>query len=77
MARMFPAIDRPVRFSLWLPAELAQDMQDISDYTGFSYAEIFRRALAVYKRAKECQMSGGKVFIRKEGNPYIKEIVNF
>ena len=76
MARRFPIIDRPVGFSLLLPAELAQDMQDISDYTGLSYAEIFRRALAVYKRAKQCQMSGGKVLIRKERGSYL-EIVGF
>jgi hypothetical protein len=76
MRKLMTKIDRPVRLDLMLPAELAQDMQDIENYTGLSRAEIFRRAFYFFKRLKECQMSGGTVFLR-EGDASIKEIVGF
>jgi hypothetical protein len=69
-------IYHPVRFDIMLPIDLAQDIQDIEDETGLSRCEIFRRAIVLFKRSKETQMSGGNVILR-EKNGTLKEIVGF
>jgi hypothetical protein len=67
-------IDRPVRFDVRMPPDLAQDMKDIEDETGLSRGEIFRRAMALYKRAKETQAAKGNVILR-EADGTLKEVV--
>lgn len=67
-------IDRPVRFDVRMPPDLAQDMQDIEDETGLSRGEIFRRAVALYKRAKETQAASGNVILR-EADGTLREVV--
>jgi hypothetical protein len=57
-----------------MPPDLAQDMQDIEDDTGLSRAEIFRRAMALYKRAKQTQAGKGNVILR-EGDGTALEVV--
>lgn len=69
-------IDRPVRFDILLPQELADDMQAIEDETGFSRGEIFRRAFYLFKRLKETQLQGGNVILRQNDGSLI-EIVGF
>jgi hypothetical protein len=49
-----------MRFDVLMPPYLAQDMQDLEQQTGLSRGEIFRRAMALYKRAKEATSTGGK-----------------
>jgi len=56
--------NRHKRLTLLLPPELAQDMQDLEQKTGLSRGEIFRRAMALYKRAKETQQKQGNVLLR-------------
>jgi len=67
-------IDRPVRFDIRMPPDLAQDMKDIEDDTGLSRGEIFRRAMALYKRAKETQSARGNVILR-DADGTLREVV--
>jgi hypothetical protein len=69
-------IDRPVRFDIRLPQELADDMQAIENQTGLSRAEIFRRSVALYKRLKKAQIDDASVLVM-EKNGTLKEIVGF
>jgi hypothetical protein len=69
-------IDRPVRFDIRLPQELADDMQAIENQTGLSRAEIFRRSVALYKRLKKAQTDDASVLVM-EKNGTLKEIVGF
>lgn len=69
-------IERPVRFDVRLPQEVADDMQAIEDQTGMSRAEIFRRSVALYKRLKKAQRDEANVIVmEKDGS--LKEIVGF
>lgn len=54
----------PTRFDVILPLEMAQDMQDLEYSTGLSRGEIFRRAMALYKKAIETRRAGGNVLTR-------------
>ena len=74
--RAMPVIDRPVRFDVRMPRDLAQDMQDLEQTTGLSRGEIFRRAMALYKRAKETQQERGNVLFR-DLNGDLREVVGF
>lgn len=56
--------DPPTRFDVRMPLDLAQDMQDLEENTGLSRGEIFRRAIALYKRAKMTQADKGYVILR-------------
>jgi metal-responsive CopG/Arc/MetJ family transcriptional regulator len=69
-------IDRPVRFDVRMPPDLAQDMQDLEQQTGLSRGEIFRRAMALYKRAKETQQERGNVILR-DSDGTLREVVGF
>ena len=71
-----PVIDRPVRFDVRMPPDLAQDMQNLEQTTGLSRGEIFRRAMALYKRAKENQQEQGNVLLRTSGGE-LREVVGF
>ena len=62
------------RFDVRMSPELAQQLDSIANETGFTRAEIFRRAVALYKRAKEVENGNGHVLLR-EANGTIREIV--
>ncbi len=59
-----------------MSTELAQDMQNLVEKTGLLRTEIFRDAMALYKKAKEIQMTGGNVIMRQEDGT-LKEIIGF
>ena len=71
-----PVFDRRNRFDVLMPDDLAQDMQDLEQKTGLSRGEIFRRAMALYKRAKETQQKQGNVLLR-ESNGELREVIGF
>lgn len=54
----------PRRFDVIMPPDLAQDMQDLVEQTGHSRGEIFRRAMALYKKAIDTRRQGGNVILR-------------
>jgi predicted DNA-binding protein len=62
------------RFDIRMSPELAQQLESISNETGLTRAEIFRRAVALYKRAKDVERSSGHVLL-KEANGTMREIV--
>jgi hypothetical protein len=62
------------RFDILMPLDLAQDMQDLEQTTGLSRGEIFRRAMALYKRVKETQSAGGNVILR-DSDGTLREVV--
>ena len=67
-------LDPPVRFDVRMPLDLAQDMQHLEQTTGLSRGEIFRRAMALYKRAKETQSARGNVILR-DSDGTLREVV--
>lgn len=67
-------LDPPVRFDVRMPLDLAQDMQDLEQSTGLSRGEIFRRAMALYKRAKETQSERGNVLLR-DSDGTLREVI--
>lgn len=54
----------PTRFDVIMPLDMAQDMQDLVDETGYGQCEIFRRAISLYKLAVETRSAGGNVILR-------------
>jgi hypothetical protein len=46
------------RFDVIMPLDLAQDMQDLVEQTGHPRGEIFRRAMALYKKAIDTRRQG-------------------
>lgn len=51
--------------------ELTAQFDEVSDETGLTRAEIFRRAVALYRHAKKIQMRSGKVIMqRPDGSSY-------
>lgn len=65
-----------VRFAIRMSADLAKEMQEIEDLTRMSRAEIFRRAIALYKRAKQIERDKGNVLLRSSDGT-LREVVNF
>lgn len=56
------------RFEVRLNDKLARDFDAIAVETGLSRADVFRRAIALYRVAKHAEMGNGHVIIRtKEG----------
>ncbi len=53
-----------LRFDVRMPKELADQLDSISESTGLTRAEIFRRAVALYKEAKETERNNGKVLFK-------------
>lgn len=51
-------------------------MEEIENEHGLSWCEIFRRAMALYKLAKENQMNGGN-FILRRSDGRLREVVDF
>jgi predicted transcriptional regulator len=66
-----PVLDRQ-RFDIRMSAELADQLQSISDETGLTRAEIFRRAVALYKRAKQVERSKGHVLLEEADGKVIE-----
>lgn len=52
------------RFEVRLNQRLAQDFDAIANETGLSRADVFRRAIALYKLAKEAELDKGHVILR-------------
>lgn len=48
---------------LRISPELANDLQEICEQTGYSRAEVFWRAIALYKLAKEVEQNNGHVLL--------------
>ena len=51
-------------FEVRMSDELAQEFQEIQEMTGLSASEVFRRAIAIYKIAKEAVKNGEQVILR-------------
>jgi hypothetical protein len=49
-----------------MSVELAQEFHEIQEITGLNAAEVFRRAIAIYKIAKEAVKNGEQVILRSE-----------
>ena len=62
------------RFDIRMSRELAEQLETISDETGMTRAEVFRRAVALYKRAKDVERNNGHVLLREQ-NGTTREIV--
>ncbi len=62
------------RFDVRMSPELAQQLETVSEETGMTRAEVFRRAMALYKRAKEVEMRKGKVLL-KDSDGTLRELV--
>lgn len=54
------------RFDVRMSDELAQEFVEIQEETGYTGAEVFRRAIALYKIAKKASKEGEKVILRAE-----------
>ena len=52
------------RFEVRLNQRLAEDFDAIASDAGLSRAEVFRRAIALYKLAKEAELEKGSVILR-------------
>jgi metal-responsive CopG/Arc/MetJ family transcriptional regulator len=65
-----------LEFRVNMSEDLAEEMQEIEDSTGMSRAEIFRRAIALYKRAKQTEKGKGNVILRSSDGT-LREVVNF
>ncbi len=64
------------RFEVRLNDKLAQDFDAIAAEAGLTRADVFRRAIALYREAKRAEMANGHVIIRsKEGTE--QELVSF
>ena len=66
----------PTRFAIRMSYRLAADMEEIENGHGLSWCEIFCRAMALYKLAKENQMNGGN-FILRRSDGRLREVVGF
>lgn len=51
------------RFDVQMSPELAAQFADLSCSTGYTRAEVFRRALALYARAIELRNAGGRILL--------------
>lgn len=58
------AVMADTRFEVRLNQRLAQDFDELVAEIGTSRADVFRRAIALYKLAKEAEMSEGHVILR-------------
>ncbi len=53
-------------FEVRMSDELAQEFHEIQEITGLNAAEVFRRAISLYKLAKEAIKNGEQVILRSE-----------
>lgn len=68
-----PVLDK-TRFDIRMSPELAEQLESISISAGLTRAEIFRRAVALYKRAKEVERNGGQVLL-KDADGTMRELI--
>ena len=54
----------PNLFQVRMSDELAQEFDEIQQTTGMNGAEVFRRAIALYKIAKKASEEGKQVILR-------------
>lgn len=54
------------RFDVRMSEELAREFDDIQKTTGLNGAEVFRRAIALYKIAKKASTDGEQVILRSK-----------
>ena len=54
------------RFEVRMSEELAQEFDEIQQTTGMNGAEVFRRAIALYKIAKKASKDGERVILRAQ-----------
>jgi predicted transcriptional regulator len=54
------------RFSVRMSDSLAQELKAIEEQTGYTRAQIFGRAISLYKIAKTAQMNKEEVIIRSD-----------
>ena len=54
------------RFDVRMTEQLASEFDDIVQRTGLSKAEVFRRAIALYRVAKTANMNQEQVIIRSK-----------
>ena len=57
------------RFDVQLNEALAQDFDALATSAGVSRADIFKRAMAVYKLLKDENAKGAKIILKEEGHP--------
>ena len=63
------------RFDVRMSTALALQFQSISDETGFTRAEVFRRAVALYHLAIKNRAAGGRFLIEPTPGENLVEIV--
>jgi metal-responsive CopG/Arc/MetJ family transcriptional regulator len=54
----------PNLFQVRMNDELAQEFDEIQQTTGMNGAEVFRRAISLYKIAKKASVEGEQVILR-------------
>lgn len=52
------------RFDVRMSPELADQLDAVAEEAGMTRAEVFRRAVALYKRAKEVELNSGRVILQ-------------
>lgn len=52
------------RFEVRMNDRLAQDLDEISRENGLTRADVFRRAIALYKIAKKTENEHGQILVR-------------
>jgi len=55
------------RFDVRMSPELAQQLNELANENNMSRAEVFRRAIGLYKIAKGVANRQGKVFLKEPG----------
>ena len=64
------------RFEVRLNQRLADDFDQVARSSGLSRAEVFRRAIALYKTVKQEEVQQGHVILRSRDGAE-RELVNF
>ncbi len=62
------------RFDVHMSPELAQQLDEVATMSHMSRAEVFRRAVGLYKLAKEIELKQGKVLLQEPGRN-VRELV--
>lgn len=73
-ARVPLPIDRQ-RFDVRMSPELAEQLETVARESRMSRAEVFRRAVALYKRAKEVERNNGHVLLQ-DADGTVRELVD-
>jgi len=63
------------RFDVYMSPELADQLESVSADTGMTRAEIFRRAIALYKCAKKIEKNQGRILIQEDDGTLRKLII--